>query len=146
MSNILKIQDLHKIIIDQISICGFSIVLIKQINKHPLHLLVKYNNEEFDLRIFVLNITHGGKTRADDEFRIQPNHHKVYDNGLLYINEQYQIGINKSKIENLKEVKLDSGIENFIKNTRHIISLPNNRIDYPSILYITNANKLRLAL
>ena len=75
-----------------------------------------------------------------------PNHHKVYDNGLLYINEQYQIEINKSKIENLKEIKLDSGIENFIKNTRNIISLPNNRTDYPSILYIQNANKLRLSL
>jgi len=316
MSDILKIQDLHKIIIDQIFICGFSIVLIKNINKHPLHILVKYNNEVFDLRIFVWNITHGGKTRSDDEFRIQikipnyesvlrndillgyygdgvfvgydaskhlnpqwsssmqikkdilekayingfqnhtnkkketvvafnssyfgvyiqnykeihgiidgniiksenfttedknvdkerdiiyqtikkkiraadfrrkvlgayssrccfcdlqlniteaahilpvseknstddvvngvclcPNHHKVYDNGLLYINEQYQIIPNKYKADKLKEIKLDSGFEHFINNTRNIIALPSNKVDYPSISYIQDANKLRI--
>lgn len=312
-NNILGIKDLHNIIIEKLYECGCIIIFIKHINKNPLEITVKYNDNELNLRIFIWNITHGGKTRSKDEFRVQikipknysldyndivlgwyrddvfvgydtskhlhsawssslqikksileeaykkghkiyknkhyetviafnpsylgiyienhkdihniieeensltkdmnniannerkiiyqtikkkirtadfrkkvlgaysnkccfcslqlniteaahilpvsqemssdkvqngiclcPNHHKAYDYGLLYINEEYQIITNEEYIEKLKYLKLDSGLKDFIKNTRNIISLPNNKEDYPNIKYIKIANKYRL--
>ena len=314
-NNILDIKNLHNIIIDKLYECGCVIIFIKHINKNPLEITVKYNNNELNLRIFIWNITHGGKTRSEDEFRVQikipknyslnyndillgwyrdevfvgydtskhlkpawssslqikksileeaykkgyktyenkndetviafnpyylgiyienhkeihsiieensltkkdvnnvndiiserkiiyqtikkkiraadfrkkvlgaysnkccfcnlqlniteaahilpvsqekssdevqngiclcPNHHKAYEYGLIYINEKYQIISNKEYIKKLKCLKLDGGLEEFIKNTRSIILLPNNKKDYPNTDYIKSANKCRL--
>lgn len=78
-NNTLDIKKLHNIIIDKLYECGFVIIFIKHINKNPLEITVKYNNNELNLRIFIWNITHGGKTRSEDEFRVQIKIPKNYN-------------------------------------------------------------------
>lgn len=41
------------------------------VREHPFELLIYRGDESYRTRIYIWNITHGGKTRAADEFRIQ---------------------------------------------------------------------------
>jgi len=63
-----------------------------------------------------------------------PNHHKAFDSGLILINEEYDITLNDSKVEDIKRANVTGGLDDFIKNSRvgEKIFLPDDHIFYPN--------------
>lgn len=70
-------------------------------------------------------------------------HHDAYDNGLVFIDEKYNIKINDEKAKYLTKVKKDGGIKKFIDLQFEKIELPRSRTVYPSIEFIKIANHIR---
>jgi putative restriction endonuclease len=70
-------------------------------------------------------------------------HHKAYDNGLITFNEKYQIIFDEEKINKLKKISLDGGLDKFKKGLRPIIDVPPALTDRPNVAYIRTANQLR---
>lgn len=67
------------------------------------------------------------------------NHHKAFDSGLIWINEEYDIMLNHSKIKDIKSANIAEGLDDFIKNSRigEKIFLPDNHKFYPDPDYLT---------
>jgi putative restriction endonuclease len=71
-------------------------------------------------------------------------HHYAYDRGLVYVDENYSVEINQNKVEQLRAIHRDSGLEEFIGSMRDLIILPPAISDRPHIEYLRLANSLRL--
>ena len=70
-------------------------------------------------------------------------HHRAFDNALITINDQYETLVSQDKIKQLKVIRRDSGLENFIKNLRPMIALPPAITDRTHAVFIGKANELR---
>lgn len=70
-------------------------------------------------------------------------HHAAFDNGLVFIDEDYNIKINEDKVEYLVKVGKDGGLRKFEGLHFDKIQLPRSRVDYPSVEYIKLANHIR---
>ncbi|MEH0007496.1 MAG: HNH endonuclease [Flavobacteriales bacterium] len=70
-------------------------------------------------------------------------HHRAYDKSLITFNERYQVIHNQERMQNLREIKHDSGLEKFIGDLKPIINLPPAKNDRPPIDYIKRANQIR---
>jgi len=70
-------------------------------------------------------------------------HHKAFDKGLIYIDNNYNIHINDSKIDYLTKIHRDGGLQKFSKLQFEKISLPQSHVSYPSKEYIKLGNKIR---
>jgi putative restriction endonuclease len=71
-----------------------------------------------------------------------PTYHRAYDNGLIFLNDQYEMRINPSKASELKLLKLDGGIDAFKASLGKIL-LPQDRGQWPKIEFIRKANEFR---
>jgi putative restriction endonuclease len=58
-------------IFNAIGSCGWDIAITGNTSSHPLKLTAKNGQTQENLLIYVWNVTHGGKTRSEDEYRIQ---------------------------------------------------------------------------
>ena len=74
---------------------------------------------------------------------LSPLHHKAYDAGLIYVDENYKIQINKKKVEYLEKVGKDGGLKKFIDLQYETMVLPEVDSKKPSKKYIHIANKIR---
>lgn len=72
-------------------------------------------------------------------------HHYAYDRGLVFVDEEYSIEVNASKVTQLRSLSRDEGLEAFTEALRRMIILPPNRLDRPHRDYLSIANSLRLA-
>lgn len=71
-------------------------------------------------------------------------HHKAYDNGLVYIDGQYNIKINREKVKYLEKMRLDGGIASFLSLTDETkMHLPSSHIYYPVSAWLALANNIR---
>jgi putative restriction endonuclease len=70
-------------------------------------------------------------------------YHRAFDRGLVTLNELYQIIINETKVNKLKEVGLDGGMDVFRKNLRPVIIVPPAVSDRPNVNFVRDANILR---
>jgi putative restriction endonuclease len=70
-------------------------------------------------------------------------HHKAYDSGLIYVNEDYKIRINEKRVEYLEKVHKDGGMTKFLKLQNEEINLPSSHIYQPSKEFLKIANKVR---
>lgn len=50
---------------------GWSVELLSEPKVHPAELRMERENQRFNVRVYVWNLTHGGKPRSKDELRIQ---------------------------------------------------------------------------
>lgn len=50
---------------------GWNILYLSKSGSHPADLQIFSEEESYKVRLYIWNITHGGKTRAEDEYRIQ---------------------------------------------------------------------------
>ena len=71
-------------------------------------------------------------------------HHYAYDRGLIFIDEEYSVEINQNKIDKLRSISRDDGLEEFTNALRALIILPPTISDRPHIEYLLIANALRL--
>jgi putative restriction endonuclease len=71
-------------------------------------------------------------------------HHKAFDNGLIYIVQNYTIKINNEKVEYLEKIHRDGGITKFkALQLEEKIKLPSSYIYNPSKEFIKIANQIR---
>jgi putative restriction endonuclease len=74
---------------------------------------------------------------------LSPLHHAAYDAGLIYIDEDYSIKMNKEKSEYLEKIGRDGGLNKFIDLQYARVTLPKLQRNFPSVENIRLANKIR---
>lgn len=84
-----------------------------------------------------------GTDEVNNGICLSPLHHKAFDSGLIFIDEEYNIKINKDKVEYLEKIGKDGGLKKFSELQYEKISLPKFEKFYPSVEYIKIANKIR---
>jgi putative restriction endonuclease len=70
-------------------------------------------------------------------------YHRAFDRGLVTLNEQYQIVVNNAKMDKLREIGFDGGMNTFRDNLRPMIIVPPAINDRPNINFVSSANILR---
>jgi len=91
-------------------------------------------------------IPHAHKLSTDEIINgicLSPLHHKAYDAGLIYINEEYNIKINNDKVQYLEKIGKDGGLKKFSDLQYATMLLPKINSHKPSKKYIKIANKIR---
>lgn len=73
---------------------------------------------------------------------LAPTYHRAYDNGLIYLDDHYEMKINPAKVAELKSLNLDGGIDSF-KSSLGKILLPPDRGQWPKLDFIRKANQVR---
>jgi putative restriction endonuclease len=68
---ILDKRQLHEKIVESIQSAGWNVIYISPLNSRPFNIRIYNENESYMLKIYIWNLTHGGKTRSRDEYRIQ---------------------------------------------------------------------------
>ena len=71
MPPLLKKEELFKSVLEAIKDGGWKVYLLNKLENHPLRIKITNNGNEECVVIYIWNITHGGKTRSPEEFRIQ---------------------------------------------------------------------------
>ena len=74
---------------------------------------------------------------------IAPTYHRAYDNGLIFLDEDYIMRINPAKEQELLSLNLTSGIKQF-KSFLGKILLPHDRRQWPNVRLIKKANDYRM--
>lgn len=70
-------------------------------------------------------------------------HHRAYDNALITIDESFQTLVNRRKMDYLRSIGHDGGMERFIDNLRPVIHIPPAVRDRPNAANVRQANQLR---
>jgi putative restriction endonuclease len=73
---------------------------------------------------------------------LSPTYHRAYDNGLIYLDEEFKMRINEAKVRQLAALTLDGGIGVFKAPLGRIL-LPPDRNQWPSVQFIQRANQFR---
>lgn len=73
---------------------------------------------------------------------LSPTYHRAFDNGLIYLTEDYEMKINQAKVGELTTLRLDGGIETF-KACLGKVLLPPDRNQWPRKEFIRKANSFR---
>lgn len=73
---------------------------------------------------------------------LSPTLHRAFDNGLIYLNQNYEMKINPKKEIYFKLHRLDGGIEEIRQHMGKIL-LPPDKQQWPKPEYINRANKYR---
>ena len=68
---ILDKKNLNQIVVEAVQTCGWSVIFITSLASSPFEIRIYNENESLNLKIYIWNLTHGGKTRSEDEYRIQ---------------------------------------------------------------------------
>ena len=59
------------LVVDAITTDGWTVTFLTRAGTHPVRFTMKKEGVEHTVRLYIWNLSHGGKTRPDDEFRIQ---------------------------------------------------------------------------
>ncbi|MBZ0203078.1 MAG: HNH endonuclease [Ignavibacteria bacterium] len=70
-------------------------------------------------------------------------HHRAYDRALVTFDEKYDVLHNTKKIEEIKTIGHDGGLDKFLKNLNEKIALPPSVSDRPHVEFIKKANNYR---
>lgn len=73
---------------------------------------------------------------------LSPTYHRAYDNGLIYLDDEYRMKLNPNKFAELIGLGLNGGIEKF-REPLGKIYLPPDRGQWPRPKYIRQANSYR---
>ncbi|MDF3130745.1 HNH endonuclease signature motif containing protein [Kiritimatiellaeota bacterium B1221] len=73
---------------------------------------------------------------------LSPTYHRAYDNGLIYLDENYHMRIRNSKLDELRAAGQVGGLKKFIEPLGKI-HLPSDRNQWPDKELIIQANKFR---
>ena len=74
---------------------------------------------------------------------LSPSYHRAYDNGLIFLDENYDMRINPAKMAHLAALQQDGGIDDFRCPLGRIL-LPQDNAQWPHPQIIRRANVLRL--
>jgi putative restriction endonuclease len=74
---------------------------------------------------------------------LAPTYHRAYDAGLIYLDERLNMQLNKSRLAELRALRLDGGVDLFKAPLGRIL-LPPDRLQWPKPEFIRRANAFRL--
>jgi putative restriction endonuclease len=72
-----------------------------------------------------------------------PLHHRAFDHKLITINEEYETLINLDRVNYLRAIGHDNGMDEFAGRLRPMIYLPPDHRDRPNVRYVSQANEWR---
>ena len=84
-----------------------------------------------------------GTDEVQNGICLSPLHHKAYDSGLIYIDENYNIKLNEERVQYLEKIGKDGGLKKFLDLQYDQVTLPKLESYYPSKEYIRLANQIR---
>ena len=76
ISKVLEKSELYDIILQSIRSSGCNYKILKNVGS-PLKLLLTYMDKKEVVFIYIWNISHGGKSRSKEEFRIQMTYSQI---------------------------------------------------------------------
>ena len=92
----------------------------------------------------IVPVKHPGSTDATHNgIALCALHHRAYDNSLVTFDQNFQILVNKSMIEDLGQANCAEGLERFRGSLRRVVVLPPDARDRPSVHFLELANELR---
>ncbi len=74
---------------------------------------------------------------------LSPTVHRAFDNGLIYIDENYALHVNELQLSNLRETGRGQGWESFAASLQNTIYLPDDLNLRPDVEKIREANHFR---
>ncbi len=74
---------------------------------------------------------------------LSPTYHRAYDNCLIYLDEDFVMKLNTEKVDHLRSLNLDDGLDQFSSFLDRRIHLPLDINQRPRVEYIRLANKHR---
>jgi putative restriction endonuclease len=74
---------------------------------------------------------------------LSPTFHRAYDQGLIYLTEQFEMKINPIKEKELIKLRCHGGLQMFKASLNHQVLLPADRKQWPAIDFIKKANTFR---
>ncbi len=86
----------------------------------------------------------GSVDHVSNGLALSPTYHLAFDQGLIYLDEEYTLHLNRKRKAHLSALKLDGGIVEFEKSLGRI-HLPPDRKQWPKPEFIRRANELRQA-
>jgi putative restriction endonuclease len=87
----------------------------------------------------------GSSDEVTNGLCLSPTYHRAYDRGLILLNENYEMQINRKKERELIRLGLGGGLAEFKAPLGHQIILPADRRQWPSIESICSGNAFRQA-
>ncbi|WP_425391492.1 HNH endonuclease [Ekhidna sp.] len=91
----------------------------------------------------IVPVEHNGTDDTSNGIALCAIHHRSYDRRLVKFNGDYSISTNTALLDELQNIGLDGGRENFINNLRAVIHLPPTINDRPHRENVETANTLR---
>jgi putative restriction endonuclease len=85
----------------------------------------------------------GSVDKVYNGLALSPTYHRAFDNGLIYLNDQYKMRINQAKEAELRAMNLAGGIDGFRASLGRIL-LPPDPAQRPRLELVRKANKYRL--
>ncbi len=73
---------------------------------------------------------------------LSPTYHRAYDNGLIYLDEEFRMRLNTQEVAALERLNLSRGVERFREPLGRIF-LPPDRRQWPAPDFIRRANRFR---
>jgi putative restriction endonuclease len=70
-------------------------------------------------------------------------HHRAFDNGLIYLEDDYRVVINEAQVASLKADGLGDGLAHFSSKLRPAIALPADRSLRPKLGFIQRGRQVR---
>ncbi len=84
----------------------------------------------------------GSSDHVVNGIALSATYHRAFDNGLVYLDEQYVMKVNPEREQHLAQLQLDGGLPAF-KATLGRIHLPADRRQWPNVRFIRKANRYR---
>ncbi|HLC33117.1 MAG TPA: hypothetical protein VJJ82_04790 [Candidatus Nanoarchaeia archaeon] len=69
--DLLSKEKLQEIVLKSITESGWNFQLLNPFGSSPLRLNLTFGDKQEEVAVYIWNVSHGGKTRGKDEFRIQ---------------------------------------------------------------------------
>lgn len=74
---------------------------------------------------------------------LSPTYHRAFDRGIIFVDEQYRIHLNRNRVEELRTLHLDGGLPTFCAPIGKTLLLPTVPSLRPGRKYIREANRFR---
>lgn len=73
---------------------------------------------------------------------LAPTYHRAYDAGLIYLDDTFEMKVNRAKVAELRQLNLRGGLQGFQSHLGRI-HLPPDRNQWPNVQFIRRANHYR---
>jgi putative restriction endonuclease len=91
----------------------------------------------------IVPVSENGSDATNNGIALCALHHRAFDRGLVTVDPEYRVIVNRSRLAELAQLNLEGGRKQFVENLRPIIHLPPSILDRPDAALIQHANQLR---
>lgn len=85
----------------------------------------------------------GSADHVTNGIALSPTYHRAFDNGLIYLDEDWRMHVNAGKLQSLERLNLHGGAEAFRAPLERQIFLPPDPQQRPRVEFIRRANRFR---